>query len=453
MLLHQLDPDIERVYLVGPRPAHGWLSWALEGLGAWRPGQHYLEGAHPVLRYSWLLGGRRPVALHHAETFFPGDYTPREATEAWRTLGALIAGAFDGATLLDTPATTGRELMLRSIPKDREWPVLSTEHQELIRATSGQARIETLPFQHGAGGNLWKVPALYEYDMRLAYAASAWELGAGVPVHDHYAEYMGQQRGRYRVRVTVADDWPHPFGVLGVKDGNEGWRYPCTPGETFETWADGAELHVALKHGFLDSSNTVILERLLFDAYDGPGPLDLWRDRLVRIYNALGADIRIGGARTRALARDGVRSIILHSIGALHADTHEITRFATDIDRVPDHARAKVRFEGPYVLWPERTTRRWSEMQHPEWSAAIWARTRARLLDAPKKQGALNISGQVVAFSTDAIYLTARQDWADDRQPGRFRLKRWGDGPYPWPTNRTDVIRLRNALPNVEVEA
>lgn len=472
--------DVERVYLVGPRPEHGWLTWALEDIPSdWKPGKHYLEGQHPVLRYEWtgaMTGRKRDVAFHHAESFFPGGgYDARQAAEAYRTLAACVAGAFDGATLLDTPATTGRELMLRSIPKDVEWPVLSEEHRELIRATSGQARIETLlpgdaidreamgtTDQHLAHsgavgvGHLPVLDALYEYDMRLAYAASAWELGAGNPVHDHYAEYMGQQRGRYLVDVTVPIDWDKPFGLLGVKDGNEGWRYPHEPLEQFSTWCDGSELHVLYKHGW--GSHLIIRERLLFPKYDHPGPLDLWRDRLVRIYNALrvtsgSVQVAMAEKHRNDLVRAGVRSIILHSIGALHASSHTVTRFSRSIDDVPQWVRSKVRFEGDYCLWPETAVAKWEAMQHPEWSAAIWGRTRARLLDAPKKQGALNICGRVVAFSTDALYLSERQDWTDDRQPGRFRLKRWGDHAMPWPTNRNDVIRLRNALPHVEVEA
>lgn len=463
---------IERVYLVGAAPTFGWLGWALDRIPEpWRPGHHYLEGAHPVLRY-----GRpgRSVGFHHAGSWFPnGSYSAWEAAEAWRTLAACIAGAFDGATLLDTPATTGRELMLRSIAPGTEWPILSAEHQELIRATSGQARIETVvgdpEVVEGPGRDPGvsgfesrrsphTIPALYEYDMRLAYAASAGtQLGAGTPTHDHYAEYMGQQRGRYLVDVIVPADWDRPFGLLGVKDEGGGWRYPHEPGEWFQTWCDGAELHVAFAHGW--QSHSIIRERLLFPKYDGPGPLDLWRARLVRLYQTLGAQKIHRNARPMLdLVRQGVRSIILHSIGALHASSHEVTRFSRSIDDVPRDAKPRVRFEGEYCLWPETHEARWAALAHPEWSAAIWARTRARLLDSPGglgylRQGALNVVNgtEVVAFSTDAVYLTKQQmHWLDDGSTGRFRLKRWGEGPYPRPANRTDIIRARNALPNIE---
>jgi len=460
-MLTGLDSSVERVYLVGDRPAQGWLPWALERIPAgWEPGQHFLEGAHPVMRYK---RPGRSVTLQAAASWFPsGDYSVSEASAAYRTLGAALRGAFPDASLLDTPATTGRELMLQSIPEGVEWPVLSDEHQELIRATSGQARIETvgygrqlipgLPDENGGAGD-WveTIPALYEYDMRLAYAASAWGLGAGVPVVDEVHEYAGQQRGRYFVGVAVPKDWPHPFGLVGVKEGRDGWRYPCDPTEAFWTWCDGAELHVLLKYGW----HVVIAKRLLFPDYSGSGPLDLWKDRLVKLYANLAAN---------PLARQGVRSIILHSIGALAASSHTITRFSKSIDDVPADARAKVRFEGDYCLWPETKPAAWKEMQHPEWAAAIWARTRARLLDGPgvvrgrpihpaPRTGALHAKGEVVAFSTDALYLTARQDWLDNGLPGRFRLKRWGEGPYPRPANRTDVIRLRNSLPNEAGEA
>lgn len=466
-MLEELPADVAAVYLVGDTPAAGWAGWALDDLpaavdrlghetaGGWIPGNHYLNASAPVLRYQ-QTGGRKVELYRASQWFGAGDYSPEEATAAWAMLSVAIGSAFSGATLLATPATTARELFLRGIPAGREYPVLPDDLQELIRATSGQGRTEVVPepaafrivnaWQNGA------LPTMYEYDGRLMYAALCWGLPMGVPTHDAGDLFMGQQRGRYRVRVTVPRDWLESFGLLGVPrdDGSRLWEYPAERGRTFSTWCDGAELAIVYACGW----DVRILERLLFPIPEGSprGPLDTWAQKLtsLRVELSTRGVTRPEFARVAALVGQAVRALLLHGIGSFHGrpQTHTEYRPVTSTTPIPDRAR-NARVDSDWLVYEldaEETTSWRAALSHPEWSAAIWSRARARLLSGPGETGALHRAGEVVGFRTDAIYLTQRQTWHDDGRPGRFRLRRVCDtGPYPWPANGTELVALRNS--------
>lgn len=440
--LNVIDAGCRTVYLCGPRPAEGWRAWAYTGLGErWDGDGHYLEAAAaPVLRYRSRLTGE-PIELYAASQWF-GDVGAADtalAASAWRYLGELVHRTFAGGTLLATPATTGRDLFLRTIQHGREWPVLSADTQELIREHSGQGRVEVLtPAAE-------ELPGLVEYDGRLMYAALCAELPAGEPTRDTVPEFAGYQRGRYLVRVTVPRDWGERFGLLGVKDGpSGGWRYPRGAGEVFTTWVDGAELALALQAGWYCR----ILERLLFPPLRGTGPLDTWAAKLVRLRDAA----RAGGRPEGELVARAVRALLLHGIGAFQGRPHLVTHHLP-LERAAEVPASAVapRVDGDQVIWGEETGQRWAALAHPEWCAAVWARARVRLLRGPLGSGVLQRSaGEVVGFRTDAVYLTHRQGWEDDGRPGRLRLVRELDGAvWPWPTTNGELLALRRSMTEV----
>lgn len=437
------------IYLCGRGPAD-WLTWAADNLGPGiEPGAHYLDGNGVVLRYSTPRG---PVEIHEAASWFGEEvYATLAAKAAYEALQALIAKAFDGGTILATPATTGRELFLRGIPRGVEYPVLDAETQDLIRATDGQGRIEVVPFAHR--GDEWggiDLPSLYEYDARFAYASMCWELPAGRVHRDDVNAFEGAMRGRYLVHGFVPTDWAQPFGLIGVKDEGGGWRYPHEPGEPFHTWADGAEVDLAIKHGW----RFTVCERLLFPE---PGrPLDTWAKKLTQLRANLDREgYNDHTAPVAALVRAALRNILLQSIGAFHGRPHVETHMLP-LDRaqeVPANAR-RPRRGGPgneWIIYGLETGQGWANLAHPEWSACIWGRGRARLLSAPKSQGALNRSPgtHVVGFRTDAIYLTGPQpewDAADDGQPGRYRLKASSTTRAAWPRNGRELLALKAGM-------
>lgn len=437
---------VERVFLIGDRPGRtvaGVRQWVTGELPAgWSHSErgHFMEGDSPVFRFEHV-GGLR-VELHRASAWF-GDQAGRaECAEAWKLLGHLVAGAFEGAVLMATPTTTGRELWLRTIAEGREWPVLPDELQELVRSTSGQGRIELV-----RGPDQWpgaELPALVELDARWAYAALCRQLGSGVPVLDQLDVFEDQRRGRYRVRATVPADWCH-VGILPAKDGADGWRWPARPGESFESWCDGAELLVAARAGW----RFTVLERLLYPVQQaGAGPLDLWATKLAKV-RAKAESLAAVGARSPEvcqLVMAGVRAMLLHAIGGFHGAPHRVTR-ALPVERADEApAGAALRLEGDVVAWPEVRRPAWPEMVHPEWSSAVWARARARLLVAPGGAGALSVPfEQLVAFRTDAIYMTARPmpAWPDEGRPGQYRVKSERVGPMPAPANQAELLELR----------
>lgn len=452
------DRDTYVLYLLGNAP-DDWLTWS--ATGPHEGGAHYLDGSSVVLRYP--NDGHGGYEVHEASSWFgEGDYTAAEAQAAYEALQEVIGRAFDGATILATPATTGRELFLRTIPWDTEYQVLDAETQELIRATDGQGRIEVVapPPGHWDGGNADEmaqrevalvVPELHEYDARFAYAALCWELPVG-PVHrDDVNRYEGAMRGRYRVRGQVPTDWAEPFGLLGVKDAQGGWYYPHALGETFETWADGAELHVALQHGW----RFEILERLLFP--EVARPLDTWAKKLVNVRTWMSDPewtLRLDPAVVE-MVRTAIRNIVLQAIGAFHGRPHVETHMVPleRANEVPANAR-RPRRGGPgkeWIIYGLDAGQGWANLAHPEWSACVWGRGRARLLSAPKSQGALNREAgtHVVGFRTDAIYLTGAQpewDAADDGAPGRYRSKGALRTRSAWPRNGRELLELKASM-------
>lgn len=447
--LAAMPAEAEVAYLVGPRPA-SWHTWALAGLADHdEAGRHYFDGA-PVLRYTHA---GRSVALYTAAVWFgAGRYTAAEAADAFDVLGRAIRARFGhDVAMLATPATMGRDLFLRSVPRERDYPVLDSDTQTLLRSTSGQGRIELLA---PASPTL---PGLYEYDGRLMYAALAWGLPDGTPrFHLTVGGAIDDQAPSWqRVAVRVPRDWRERFGLLGVRDDSgAGWRYPREPGETFGMWATGAEVLLARRCGWeVEPREAIVWE----PRTSRRGPLETWTAKLVALRREVTMSAaQYGGSehatRVAALARDAVRAMLLHGIGAFHGAPHRITRSVSLLDAYKVPEGAAPRLEGDHLVWTEHAPAAWPAMSHPEWSTQIWGRARARLLAAPMRAGALHrTAGQVVAFRTDAIYLTAPQEWRDDGAVGRYRLKRRRGGlGAPWPETHRELLELRELCESVD---
>ena len=426
----------QRIYLVGERPGggtyDGLLGWLLDAPlpPAWRAGAHYLGDAMlPVLRFEHVAGAKVEV-LRVATWLGDGDYSCADAADALRLTLELLRWQWKSGDveLLGTPATTGRDLWLRTIPDDVGWPVLSPELQQLVRSTSGQGRWEHRADQHGD-----TIAGLHGYDMRFSYAGLVDEIGGPLVAHDDRPCFEPYQRGRYRVSVTVPDGWDH-VGLLGIPNRRGiGWEWPAEPGRTFETWADGAELHLAADHGWRFD----VLERLLFADGD---PLRTWRDRLVRARDEAARREQAGRLDPAAakLVRDALRSLVLHTIGAFHASGSPVTRTASRADAermMPPESAPSMTIHGDTVLWQEPQAAVWRELAHPEWSAAVWARCRTRLLShRPTGTGALHVPpASVLSMRTDALYVTDDPGWPDPGRVGLLRPTCQLDGPLPTP--------------------
>lgn len=447
------------LYTIGPAPGVADLR-AIVGSDpgpGWAAGSHYLTLPAPVLRFRRDSGAT--LEVHRAASYFgEGDYTPTQAAEARNLLRALVRGAFNEGEVLTTPASTGRYLLARSISGDREWPVLSEETQDYIRAPRGQGRVEML-------GRTGEGP-LVQYDARLAYGALCGSLPCGEPRRDTVDLFGGwRAAGRYRVRFGVPRRWEREcecgapghagIGILPVRD-DDRWTWPSAPGATGVAWCDAREVAIALAHGW----RVQILERLLYPMPPYPpatrangqatkrGPLDAWATKLAGLRRI---DARRDLGVPGELVNQALRSILLFGIGALNGTprriTHSVSREEATAGAIPATATDVLPL-GDRFVWTEREPAAWPEMSHPEWTSTIWGRARAALLDCATpgggRAGMLSVPAEtVVGCFTDALYMSADPGWADDGRVGRFR-RVWADpANLPLPVTALELRRRK----------
>ena len=396
----------------------------------------YTEGHYP--RIAGDGGGEVSWA---AQWFGPGDYSPTTAAQVWEAVETTLQREWrdESARLYGTPSTTGRDLWARCIGDGEAWPVLPAELQDIVRASAGQGRMET--FQRGAEA----LPMLYEYDARMAYAALLRNLPVGEPVQvarrniEAWQQAHPYSEGRYRVTWKAPEGWKWP-GLLPTHSGAgalRAWEWPRS--SDVPSWCGGAELWVALQHGW-----TVRYH----DAWVWPksgDPLRKWQSRLLRVLANLSNELE--ASEQRAMARQAVRAILLHTIGAFHGSPRKVSHSGV---KPPDDAlgiRVIRRRPGAPPLWAWYTLEApaWPEMVHPEWSATVWGRARARLAYSHRGEaGFLTLPpGAVVALRTDAIYTTEPTGWTDDNgDPGHYTLRGVYPGPHAWPRNGLDVLKI-----------
>lgn len=468
-LLTAVPNDVQVVYLLGlpelTGPVREWFTSPVKG---WEQKRTYLARPDSVSGV-WATPAGREVSVYRIEPWTSATpSSPAAARDAMATLlhAIRISHRGQGAqrdqaseiNLFATPAQTGRDLWrywanrpdrTGQLQIERYAP-LEHDLQQLIRTTSGQGRIELFT---GADPRD-ELPGLVEQDLTFGYAGLLGELGTGPGRLLTAAEATDlwtaepYARGRAHVRVTVPKDWAH-IGLIGVKaaDVADGWRYPADPGATFETWADGAQIMLAHHQGWhVDYLGGLHLS--------GSGkPLDTWRDRLVTARNLVAQmeqDGEITGEVAK-LARNGLRAIVLHGVGAFVARPLAQTRFGASEHPIPADVDISTVTHLPdgRVEWTEyaTTSEVIAQCAHPEWAAAIWARCQNRLLlgsGKSKGEGALTLRrDEIVAARTDALYLTRDPGWNSD-EIGRFRRKHAAAGPVATPRSFTDLDRLRH---------
>lgn len=396
---------------------HG-AGWELTRAQLGRP-----QSFRATYRGQWLDGRPATVTMGRAWTWFrEAELTLAEHKHAYGLLAADLAMRFDGAEPGPTPALTGAETLLRVVPRGRAWPVLDAETRRLIQANATQGRIG-LAWQGG------ELPGLVCLDGRLMYPALCRNLPLGpCTLHGPDAELDAFAPARHYTHVTVPKDWAH-VGLAPCRDEQGALSYPEEPGRSWETWLDGAELHLLRRYGW----GARTLQSLAFTPYTHRGPLDGWAQRLVELYG-----LRSGGAGSpveEAVAQ-AMRAVAIQGLGFMFSAGGGTTRSAPldAPERVPADAR-NLRPEGDRLVW--EADGGWEELAHPEWPAAVWGKCRARLaaraLSVPRSH--------VVGFDTDCLYLTSDPRWEDRGRPGDFRVKRITQGPLPAPRTMEDVRR------------
>jgi hypothetical protein len=461
-LLSDLPPDVEQVFLCDkPGGAASVPAWIREPalLAEWED-----RGTHPdpdqfVIRLSHRKSGRR-VTLYGLAPWFGWDAHPRAARAAFTVLGELLKTKFPGAYVLPTPGQTGLDLWDRR-RGGSEYPVLPDELLDLIRSTSGQGRVELCP----APGRE-TVPGFYYFDTRFAYAAHVRGMPVCEPLVDDVPERAAYQPGRYRIRFRVPEGWRH-LGIFPVKaperdplSGDLQWFYPSEPSTEWETWADDSELRVAERFGW----PYTILQRILWEEPDkketAPEPLRYWRDNLVALREQaerMGAQQTIP-APLASMVSGALRNILLHAIGSFHRSRRAVIYVVrkTELARVPAHLEPSIELHGDLATYRETValSREQKRYAHPEWSAAIWAKTRANMLHFHTRNmerqglpptGVLTLPREdVIAIRTDALYLAVEPGWEDRGKVGEFKLKGAIREPVPVPGRPAELNALRD---------
>lgn len=481
-VFHALPEGAERIYITAGDPWHrdadrypylrdavaAWLNaptpgWRTDtGRGRDRMAGHFVHARNPVGRY------QRDDGSHHCEIRSVGEWfdldgdDPATVRDAFVLLWQALRRHWPDAVMMGSPSQTGRDLWTRTIPQRGQYadgfPVLSEELRGLLHATAGQGRNELLTPPRVPE----QLPQLVEYDRTFAYAKHTWKSPVGTPRRITASAFAARSEkeqvralfgcGHWQVRVTVPDAWNH-VGLLPAPAPNErAWHYPAQPGTTFTTWAGGPEIHTALNNP-IQPWKVEILDGILWE--DGK-PLDDWSSKLKDAWTNLSAQAHFQGdpqqARAAHLASRAVRAILLYGIGSFAQRPRMVTGTtprAAERDVPPD--AEIISFDDELITWQRPSGFSRDPNAHPEWAAAIWSGARAALLtqrhrDDNTYAGALHTEpGTVVAFRTDALYLTQPHHWPYHHQPGDYLLRGHLNGPLGTPTTEEELLALRDA--------
>lgn len=469
-----LPPEVERVYLVGPRPGregtpeslYVWLRQPEIGL-EWEVTKFEPDDDAPILslrqREPEGSGKRRELRFSRAAQWFgPGRYSPRQAQEAMVGLEAILQKTFDDRMrCLTTPGLTGLAAWDRS--RKADYPLLDEETQALIRATSTQGRVEICPVP---GRD--PLPGFVYEDLRFAYGALLKGVGFGPATRDDIPEFDPHRRGRYHIKFRVPDGWDH-LGLFAVQSDSrrEPWVYPWQPGEVGETWVGSTELDLALNppRG-LPAWSISIQERLLFQNTSAghPWPLDVWGDKLIDARLSIEPRVAAGefSAEVGEMIEAGLRNILLHGVGGFHRRNRPelfIVYPHEGYGAIPASADPQFHADGTATYKVTKPLDKWiARLMHPEFSSQVWDRCRRHLLYSAKKKMGQIVPGsesgvlllerkEVVALRTDAAYVTRNPNWPDDgRTPGQFRVKGQINEPVPQPDKSGTGHKLLNQL-------
>ncbi|MBC7268743.1 MAG: hypothetical protein H5T76_08450 [Streptomyces sp.] len=481
-VFHTVPEDVERIYITAGDPWHrdadrypylrdavaAWLNapiagWRTDtGRGRDRMAGHFVHARNPVGRYQSASGDHHVEIRSVGEWFDTDGDDPHTVRDAFVLLWQALRRHWDDAVIMGSPSQTGRDLWTRTIPTRGQhadgFPVLSEELRGLLHATAGQGRNELLTPPRVPE----QLPQLVEYDRTFAYAKHTWKSPVGTPrriTATTFAAWSEKEQmralygcGHWQVRVTVPDTWNHVGLLSAPAPGDRAWHYPATPGTTFTTWAGGPEIHTALTNP-IQPWKVEILDGILWE--DGK-PLDDWAKKLKETWTNLSAQAHFQGdpqqARAAHLASRAVRSILLYGIGSFAQRPRMVTGTTPrTLERdVPPDAEI-IGFDDELITWQKPTGFARDPNAHPEWAAAIWSAARAALLtqrhrDDDTYAGALHtLPGTVVAFRTDALYLTQPHDWPYHHQPGDYLLRGRLTGPVTAPTSEEELLTLREA--------
>lgn len=431
-ILAGLNAGIRNLMLVMRHNARSAEWWHEPTQHLWRISNY----ANRPRRAEYERADGRKVAVICSDAWSPRIRDARTARVVFAKVGFALAREFDtGISLMGTPARTGLDLLLRSLPTRRdgtpyEYEPIPAELAALL-ANQTQGRIEFI-------GEPRTVNELVCWDARWMYAACVRRLPVGPWTFDHQIDVADFRPGFYQVAFQPAEGAP---GMLCARDEHGVRSWPTTPGKWYETVATDGEMRMATVAGYKLSVHGRWLAAP--DNRPGADPGRGWLERLVRLRAKATGDVHA------AILRDIYRALLIQPIGAwargsasvLHvtpyAEQHTIPADALSVRVMPNLRTPR------YVEWYSRgaldpALQRW---YRPEWSAMVWGRANQRLatalLQVPR--------GNVVAVRNDALILSApqpdgiapRAPESDPERPGTWRVKWRVQGPLAAPLDET----------------
>lgn len=311
---------------------------------------------------------------------------------------------FGAVNMQRTPTGFGMELLRHALPEDAKYEQLPAGISDILHgAVSLPHRFEL--FRSTPKGQS------YEHDARVAFLAHCRRVP--VYLHGHFiadsgSEYLMYRQGWYKATVTVPATWKHiglvPSGKVRIGQ-QDTYSYPRTPGESFTYWFSGTEIHLLKAHGW----PVEIHNRILFAAEEkgltGLDPLRRWQE--VFVTAIMEAEKLSADSLHWQLFRSAIRSVALHTIGMFNFN---------------GKAGASSYFNGQQwvEVAPAAATPYTLRFHHPEWWAAITARTRVATTRL-----ALQVPlAQLSSIKGDAVVTTLPIDGiADTGKVGAYRLK------------------------------
>lgn len=419
-----VEHNVQIIYLVGgwdaaSTPRRDWFQ-APVAAGEWSI-TAYMDDHATSVNYQ---RGAIKISFRMSSIWFGRCADVDEMASAYATIGVQLKLKFDkNAILLGTPAATGADLLQRSIPWDETYSVLPDEVREIFYHNVPQGRVEML-----TPAETTTIPAFYHLDARWMYAACCRDLPGRLKKIDHDPTFLGAYEPVfYRVAVYVPSDWDH-IGLLPWFDADaNATRYPSAPCASFVTWASAAEIGIAIQQRW----EIAILERVIFERAD---PARAWITKL--------RDMR--AATDNKLLQDAIRHLCIDTIGSWHRKDTPIRHLTplSEAATVTNAISQQVTPAGIEWYSAGQLARSQQSYMHPEWSATVWGRARARLVRAalqmPRKS--------LIALRTDAISATMNPGWPDEGKPGDWRPKIAYVGELPAPHTVDAYLRLRAQL-------
>jgi hypothetical protein len=439
--------------------------------GEWQDAGSRRQEARFVVRLRHRETGRR-VILYRAANWFGADVSPHAAREQLALLTELLAGEFPGARVFPTPGRTFCDLFEKirgNAPNPRHYTVAPEEIRALIHATSTQGRVQRDLLVPPGAELPDELPGLYIYDSRFDYAAYAYHMPVlpvgGEPIRDERPDFEPDRPGRYRVRFRVPEGWEH-LGLVPVKragrnadSGALEWEYPDRAGSgPYETWLDTVEVAMLARHGWPFD----ILERVLFwhPGRDGapPEPLTALANKLKKLRERVelaGERGELDGAAAGWL-KGALRDTYLQGIGTFHRVHWEEEFFITRDDLragvVPREWRHTITMQGGIGTYRKRVPLSGAALKycHPEISAAVYARSRARALYSEGygqgPTGALSRPRtDLYSIYADELQFVRDPGFTDSGRVGALRLKGLLPGPVARPKSAAEYAEMREA--------